>query len=297
MATNRVDKILVTNGTEQATVAALTPGDYIVTVDGKAANTPIVAGDKFQVAVKRQSGEVKYSDPIKADDIKAITKLDYSPVVEQSYTVTVGTPVDGEEYALVIVNKSDKEILQKRQDKRTYLVTADSASTATTVADDFAAQINNDEASDVVATAAAGVITITAKAKEVTPNIVGQYGLQHYFSVALRTESNQGHYKSFGTVVEATSPSFGNGTIPHVRTLEQWSAGYDGILNRRLFPVQAVEYDSIIGKTYDMYVIEYDNNYWSNSVVYGKVDSPISLVLAVEAGEGTDLETILANFM
>lgn len=300
MRAQRVDKVLVTNGNEQATVAALTPGDYVVLVEGKSANTPIDAGDKFQIVVEKSNGLVKYSDRIKADDIVSVRIEEYAAVVEQVVTVTAAAPTAGLEYLLTIVDKSDKEVLQRRQDKRTYQYTAVTGDTADDVAADFRAQINADEAAPVVASGSGANIVLTAKAKVVTANAAGQFGIQHYFAVGAQEVNLYGHYVPYGTITNTTAPSFGTGTFPQVRALEQWSAGYDeGIyLNRTLFPVPQPAYDSAPGTNYDIITIEYDNTYNTNSVAFGKRHAdPITLVLAVTAGNTTDLETILANYI
>lgn len=296
----RVDKTLVTNGTEAASVAALTAGDYVVLVHGKAANSVLVEGDKFQVVVSKSNGQVKYSDVIKTKDIKSVRIEDYDAPVAQVITITVGTPVAGQEYQLNIVNKSDKEVLQLRQDKRSYqVVAAASGETADTLAAKFRAAINSDPAAPVVASGAAAAIVLTAKSEASIQEADGQFGLQNYFSAGIYAVDIYGQYVSAGTVVATTAPDFGNGTFAQVRTYEIYSAGYDGMndLNRRQFPVRQPVYDSVPSGTYDIITIEYDNKYFSNSVAWGKVSDPITLVLAVNAGQTADLEAILANFI
>lgn len=297
MSTNRVDKVLVTSGTEKESVALLAAGDYVVLVDGKAANTPIVEGDSFRVAVKSLDDSVKYSNTIHSKDIKSIKVEPYAPVVEQVVTVTMDAPVAGLEYTLTLVDRSDKEILQRRQDKRTYQVVAVDGDTADSIAAKFATELSNDKTTFVTASAAGAVLTITAKAKVTKANAAGQFGLQHYFEVGCGVADTREQYTKFGTVAYTVQPDFGSGSYGDVRTLEFESAGYSGFLNRTLFPVIQPSFDSQIGKTYDYIVIEYDNNYWTNSVVAGKVDSGITLVLAVEAGNTEGLETIFEEYI
>lgn len=300
MRAQRVDKVLITDGTEAASVAALGPLDYVVLVEGKAANTPIDSGDKFQIVVEKSNGLVKYSDRIKADDIVSVRLEEYAAVVEQVVTVVAAAPTAGLEYLLTIVDKSDKEVLQRRQDKRTYQYTAKTGDDAAAVATAFRDKINSDEAAPVVASGSGANIVLTAKAKVTVENAAGQFGLQHYFEVGAQEVNLYGHYVPYGTITYTTAPNFGNGTYPHVRALEQWSAGYDeGIyLNRTLFPVPQPAYDSVPGTNYDLIVIKYDNVYNTNSVVFGKrVADPITLVLAVTAGSTGDLETIFANYI
>lgn len=296
MVTNRVDKILVTSGTQASTVAAATAGQYVVLVDGESNNTPITDELSFRVALKKADGSVKYSDTIKGRDIKSVKVEPYQAVVEQVSTVLFTTPVAGLEYRLSIVDRSDKEILQRRQDKRTYQVIAAEGETAATLATKFRDSINSDQDAPVSATVSTATLTLTAKAKVVTQNAAGQFGLQHYFEVGVTEVDGLAPYKKFGTVTQTVAPNFGSGTFAQVRELEQDTAGYEGFLNRTQFPVVQPSYDSVASATYNLIVIEYDNNYWSNSVVYGKVDSPITLVIA-SSGVTTALETIFAEYL
>lgn len=296
----RVDKTLVTSGTEVATVAALTAGDYVVLVHGKSANTPLVDGDKFQVVVGKQNGTVKYSDSIKTNDIKSVRIEKYEAPVSQVITITTSTPVAGQEYQLNLLNKSDKEVLQRRQDKYSYVVVAAaSGETADTLAAKFIAEVNANPASPAVASGSGPNIVLTAKTQASVQEADGQFGLQNYIDASMYTVDIYGQYVGFGTRTYTTDPDFGNGTFAQVRTYEAFSAGYDGEndLNRRQFPVRQPSYDSIASQTYDIITIEYDNKYFSNSVAWGKVSDPITLILAVEAGGTTDLEAIFANYI
>lgn len=296
----RVDKTLVTSGTEAATVAALTAGDYVVLVHGKAANTPLVDGDKFQIVVGKANGTVKYSDSIKTDDIKSVRIEEYEAPVSQVITIATSSPIAGQEYHLNLLNKSDKEVLQRRQDKYSYVVVAAATGeTADTLATKFRDEVNANPASPAVASGAGANIVLTAKTQASVQEADGQFGLQNYIDASMYTVDLYGQYAAFGTKTYTTAPNFGSGTFAQVRTYEAFSAGYDGEndLNRRQFPIRYPSFDSAPGETYDIITIEYDNKYFSNSVAWGKVSDPITLILAVEAGQTTDLETILANYI
>lgn len=296
MVTNRVDKILVGTGAQAATVAAATAGQYVALVEGEANNTPITDESIFQLVLRKQDGSLKYSDRIKGSDIRSVKLEAPQAVVEQEIEVTMDTPVAGYEYRLTIIDKSDKEVLQRRQDKRTYQVVAAVGETDATLAAKFEDMINGDTDAGFTATAAAGVLTIEAKPKVTVANAAGQFGIQHYLEVALAQVSALEPYTAFGTVVESVAPDFGSGTFPQVREMEADSAGYEGYLNRTQFPVEQYPYDSLAANTYSLLVIEFDHNYWSNSVAHGKVDSPITLVFA-SSGATTELEALFAAYL
>src|SRR5690606_16460234 len=140
-------------------------------------------------------------------------------------TYTFANTIEGEEYTFVIVDKSDKEIFQYRQNKRSYNAIA--GATPATLATAFAAQINADPAANVTAVAAGAALTVTAKAKVAIADATGQFGEHRYFSVASHLASDSGRYVKSGSVVYV-APGFGSGSFADVRTLEQDSVGYEG---------------------------------------------------------------------
>lgn len=296
MVANKVEKLLVTNGTEGTDVAALTAGQYVALVQGKANNSVIEISDKFQLAVKKLNNEVQYTDVIKAKDIVSVTVEEYRAPVAQEATVTFDTPVAGNVYTLSIVDKADKEVLQRRQDKQTYAVTAVDGETATTLAAKFEALIKGSKASTVEATAVAAVLTLEAKSDPV--DAAGIPGLQHYFEVFISQTDALGNMAIGGTVANTVDVDFGNGTYAQVKEIERFAQGYEGCLNRTKFPVELYPSDLSHSGTYDLVVIAYNNKYSSNSTVFGeRVSDPIEIVIAVEAGGTADLEALLANFL
>lgn len=294
MVANKVEKLLVTSGTSGATVAALTAGQFIALVQGKDANTPIESNDKFQLAIRKLNGSVQYTDVIKAKDIISVQVKPYQAPVAQVTTITFTAPVVGSVYVLSIIDKADKEILQRRQDKRTFTVTALTGETAITLAGKFRALIQGDESASVIAGGTGATLTLTGKTDAV--DAAGNIGLQHYFEAFLYGQDALGNQTKFGTIVETTDVNFGSGTYNQLKELERYTQGYEGYLNRTKFPVEAYPSDLAVASTYNLVVIGYDNNYWSNSTVSGKVDSPIEIVIAV-SGATTALEALLANFL
>jgi len=297
MVANKVEKLLVTNGTQAATVAASTAGQYVALVQGKANNTPIVKGDKFQLAVKKLNGQIMYTDTIKADDIVAVRLEEYRAPVAQVVTVTIPAPVVDNDYVLVVVDKADKEILQRRQDRQTYSVKAVTGETATTLAAKFRALINADQSSHLVASGTGASLVLTAQTDGV--DAAGLPGSQHYFEAFLSTRDGLGNEQSLkSAVVNTTAVDFGNGTYVQVKEIERFAQGYEGYLNRTKFPVELYPSDLSAAGTYDLIVLAYNNKYYSNSTVFGdRVSDPIEIVIAVTAGATTALEALFANFI
>lgn len=296
MVANKVEKLLVTNGTEAASVAAATAGQYVALVQGKDANTPLEVSDKFQLAVRKLNGEVQYTDVIKAKDIVSVQIQPYRAPVAQVSTITIDTPVVDTVYVLTIIDKADKEVLQRRQDKRTYAVTATAGETASTLAAKFRGVIGDDTSATVTVSGTADAVVLTAKTDPT--DAAGIQGLQHYFEVFLYGQDALGNQAPFGTITDTADVDFGSGTYAHLKEIERFAQGYEGYLNRTKFPVELYPSDLTAGGTYDLVVIGYNNHYYSNSTVFGdRVSDPIEIVIAVDAGETADLEALLANYL
>lgn len=295
MVTNRVYKVLVTDGTAMANLAGTGAGDFLVIDASGTALTSTSAlsrNDLIQVVVNDPSGAKVYSDKIRVGDITAYNKQDFTAKTEQVKTITPGTPTAGLEYSLSIIDKSDKEILQQRQSKRTYTVLAAASETATTLGDKFRALINADVASSVVASGTTTII-LTAKVTANVASLVGEYPAQVVFDIFL-SASNPATYPipfpvAWGTVADTDAAAYGSGNFWQVRTLEQRGIGYTGVSNRTKFPVETGNFLSVSGVSYDAIVIEYDNTHDTNVVVEGQVRSPQSLIIFVteSAGDST----------
>lgn len=304
MVTNRVYKVLVTTGgAAAATVAALTAGQWIIV---KKDGTPFVAtdtitqGDKFRIVVGAPDGTRIFSDLISLKDVKSYEKQAYAARVEQVVTVTLATPVAGIEYSISVIDKSDKEILQARQNKRSYSVVAASGETVTTLGDKFRAQINADIASTVTATGTTTLV-LTAKSVANTPDMIGEYPAQYFFEVFSSSIDNTVYPIPFpsasGTVAYTTAPNFGSGLSTQVRKLEQRGIGYTGVTNRTKFPVEQGQFLSVIGTNYDLYTLEEDHVHDTNVVVEGEKAAPRTTIIAITAGAGTAFEAILTPYI
>lgn len=297
MVTNRVYKVLVTTGgAAAANVAAVTAGKYaVLKKDGTVftAGDTITAGDEFQIVVAGPDGSKVFSDLIRLKDVTTYEKQVYRARVEQVVTAVPDTPVAGQEYTLSILDYSDKEILQRRQNKRSYSVIAATGETATTLAGKFRTNINNDPAVSVTASGSGANIVLTADAVETTPNIIGEFQPQIFFDVFFSATDAEAYLTKFGTVTKTTPPDYGSGNYDQIRRLEQRGQGYVGVTNRTHFPVESGQYLSVLGTTYDVLVIQAERTYESNSATFGLVQSPVTLIIAVTAGQSTALEAIL----
>lgn len=301
MVTNRVFKVLASNGTVMTSLADTTAGRYaVIKEDGSliTATTALDRDEKVQFVINTPAGNKVYSDKIRIADITAYNTEAFRARVEQVVTITPGTPTAGLEYTLAIVDKSDKEILQQRQAKRTYTVIAATGENATTLGDKFRALINADPASPVVASGTTTLV-LTAKPMAATADQVGNYPNQVVFDV-FPSVINPTTYPipvptTWGTVAYTTAVDFGSGNYAQIRRLELDSLGYRGITNRRGFPIPVPVGSAVAGTNYDVAVIEFDNRHDTNVVVEGEKTAPESLIVPVTAGASAGLFAIFAR--
>ena len=296
MVTNRVFRVLANNGVEAASIAASTAGQYIILKeDGSKLLTADVITDEdyFTLFVKAPSGELVYSSRLRSKDIKKVNSELFRARVEQVATYTVGTPIEGLEYAIAIIDTSDKEILVNRQNKRSYNVPAVAGETAITLATKFRTRINTDIAAIVTATGTGAVIILTAKPIAGTVDLIGEYHSQYSFEVFASQVNAAGYYVAFGSLVNTTAADPGSGNFTQIRTLEQYGQGYHGITNRTKWPVEQGLYTSVSGVNYDVIVVEADRKYDSNSATFGTVESPVSLIVPVTAGASVALFALI----
>jgi len=295
--TNRVFKVLATNGTAMADLADTGAGEYLVIKEDGSAVTAATALDrdeKVQVVVNSPSGIKVFSDKIRIGDITAYNTQAYAALAEQVITWTPPTPVAGVEYNLSIIDKSDKEILQQRQSKRSYTVVAGTGETPTTLGDKFRAAIAADSASSVVGSGTATVI-LTAKSIASAANIIDETPAQIVFDIFVSQIVSGGFPTAAGTVAYTTAVGFGSGQYFQIHKLEQRGIGYTGVSNRTKFPVESGQFLAVAGVNYDVAVVEFDNRHDTNVVVEGEKRAPETLILAVTTGASAGLFAILAR--
>lgn len=297
MVTNKTQNLLVTSGAQGADPQALAVGEFAV-IDSKGNINPVLTtGDEFHIVVQKQLDIPRFSDRIKASGITSVSLSPYRPKVEKEITVTFDAPIEGLDYNLIVLDHADKENLQRRQDRRSYGYRGKAGDTAENIADAYAALINKDQASAVTAESAGGVLTLTGKSTANKVDAAGLPALQHYFDVFLYQVDPSGNEVPSGEIEVATQVDFGSGTFLQVKEIEKTAQGYEGFLNKTLFPVVQYPSDLDPSKNYDLLTIEYINVYSSNSVAWGTVNDPICVVIAVESGNTGDLEAIFANFL
>lgn len=232
----------------------------IVVIDQNS-NGAVTAADKFFTYAQASTDGVaaRLSKPIYIKGIRRVNKLAYAAATAQVSTLTVGAAdvVNSTLYSIFLVDKSDKEYVNKP--RKRYAVVSDASATATEIAAALAAEINKDEYRFVQASAAAGVVTLTGIKRD-------------SLSLAYETIFDVIPYEGFtaATVVAVTtSADRGQGTYDIASTLEEISKGYVGNMNRSEF-VKLPTYYANPSKTYVTYVIEHEQPIFDQSLAAEK---------------------------
>ena len=243
-----------------------------------AAGQPIFVGTKVNA-----DGEFYLSDKITKDKVESITQEATRAKANSVATVTIGTPVVGKRYVLRIAYNDVLEMpIQFTQSFDLYAKTASAAD----LADAFAAAINSKTTSAgrnarVVATSAAGVLTLTAKDITIDDKVDTLYEF-HAIDIQDVTLTSDGVAAYTAKTVAAADAGVGYWKV--VRDIEKRALGYRGSMFfndcrwNQLTGTQMVEK----GKSYDVVDILYNNDYRSADNQFIK-STPLQTTIFVDS--------------
>lgn len=227
-----------------------------------AAGQPIFVGTKVNA-----DGEFYLSDKITNDKIESITKEATRAKANSVATITFGTPTVGKRYVLRIAYNDVTEMPIQFTQSFDIIANATNGASATTLADAFAAEINSKTTSAgrnarVTASAAAGVLTLTAKDITIDDKVDTTYEF-HAIDIQDVTLTCDG--VAAYTAKTVASADAGVGYWKVVRDIEKRALSYRGSMFfndcrwNQLTGTQMVEK----GKSYDVVDILYNNDYRS----------------------------------
>jgi hypothetical protein len=225
------------------------------------------------------------SDPIEGAKVKKVTFNTYTQKAERTAAcnLTGLTPVVGTEYIIRIIYTDMVE--HPGQFTQTYRVIATTA-TLKDLVDAFTAKINAHKGRRVVSSDNDATITLTGLAiPECTTglNDIDEFNMVNFVAKFLYVNSagNWAVMPSTSTAVTYTGPTFGSGNWEQIRDIEKGALGYSGVTNTWHWPTKVPTMSTVVGKTYDMIVIEHDRSYLSPDNQYIK-QAPLTTVLAFE---------------
>lgn len=315
-----VSKVFVSNGNNSALAtapASIKKGQFIV-YDVDAAKYTIDADTKrFKIgmgsgkSVKDHKGvshpEIKWSNIINADDIRSINVLAYKADTEEAVKIDF-TKINAAVLKLlavggkrIIVRLTFKDLPTRfRKWTESYEYVTLPGDTATTIAKNIADLINKQwKRARVVATDAAGVITLTAMPYDDddsvdTLNVANKvrFNANVYYTdpAAEGWESLNKHYPT-GVTIEKTPGTQYAASAKLVRDREAWSMGYDGILNRGegTWPIIKPAMETKLDGQYNAINIEFENAYRAADDIVRKTKQNVEIYTTGATNIITDL--------
>lgn len=315
-----VSKVFVSNGNNSALAtapASIKKGQFIV-YDVDAAKYTIDADTKrFKIgmgsgkSVKDHKGvshpEIKWSNIINADDIRSINVLAYKADTEEAVKIDF-TKINAAVLKLlavggkrIIVRLTFKDLPTRfRKWTESYEYVTLPGDTATTISKNIADLINKQwKRARVVATDAAGVITLTAMPYDDddsvdTLNVANKvrFNANVYYTdpAAEGWESLNKHYPT-GVTIEKTPGIQYAASAKLVRDREAWSMGYDGILNRGegTWPIIKPAMETKLDGQYNAINIEFENAYRAADDIVRKTKQNVEIYTTGATSIITDL--------
>ena len=315
-----VSKVFVSkeNNSALATApASIKKGQFIV-YDVDAAKYTIDADTKrFKIgmgsgkSVKDHKGvshpEIKWSNIIQADDIRSINVLAYKADTEEAVKIDF-TKINAAVLKLlavggkrIIVRLTFKDLPTRfRKWTESYEYVTLPGDTAATISKNIADLINKQwKRARVVATDAAGVITLTAMPYDDddsvdTLNVANKvrFNANVYYTdpAAEGWESLNKHYPT-GVTIEKTPGTQYAASAKLVRDREAWSMGYDGILNRGegTWPIIKPAMETKLDGQYNAINIEFENAYRAADDIVRKTKQNVEIYTTGATSIITDL--------
>ena len=315
-----VSKVFVSNENNSALAtapASIKKGQFIV-YDVDATKYTIDADTKrFKIgmgsgkSVKDHKGvshpEIKWSNIINADDIRSINVLAYKADTEEAVKIDF-TKINAAVLKLlavggkrIIVRLTFKDLPTRfRKWTESYEYVTLPGDTAATISKNIADLINKQwKRARVVATDAAGVITLTAMPYDDddsvdTLNVANKvrFNANVYYTdpAAEGWESLNKHYPT-GVTIEKTPGTQYAASAKLVRDREAWSMGYDGILNRGegTWPIIKPAMETKLDGHYNAINIEFENAYRAADDIVRKTKQNVEIYTTGATSIITDL--------
>lgn len=260
---------------------------------------------------------IKWSNEIKAADIKSFNILQYSDWAGKTKEDTVEIDFSGLDASLVaLFAEGGKRIITRltfkdmphryRKWTESYEYQTKEGDTAETIATGIANMINREwKRARVQATAAAGKVTIVALPYDDDDSVDSlswankvRFNANVYYTnpAADGWEANNKHFPN-GTTITKTPGEQYPAEAKLVRDRESWAMGYQGILNRGegTWPIIKPDMETNLAANYDAITLEFENMYRAADDIQRKTKQ--TLEVYVTAGQVKTLGDLLSAFV
>tara|TARA_R100000951_G_scaffold110353_1_gene108300 strand:- start:828 stop:1880 length:1053 start_codon:yes stop_codon:yes gene_type:complete len=311
---------------DTADVANLTVGEIaVVGPDGAILAGGLATAEYIQIVQGTVDGP-KFSDRIYGANVKSYKGSAYDAAEEQvsmigyngnAGDIESGSVAIGEEFSFHVVIKGfDKDLYSTRQLRKSFQYVAEAATQAS-VADGLKARLVGDAAFQDGATAKAGAlirvdvlstgadrgIKLTALAQvagklDEGEQVSFEIGLDKGFTAATQIDELGYIYLDGAaptdTDKQSAVPVKGTGTYQAVKDMEEFAQGFQGISNKRGFPVKDYPSYAVEGQAYNIIVIEHDHVHASGNLEQS-IAAPAMTIVAFpdESGSGTQNDDVI----
>lgn len=248
-----------------------------------------------------QKANIEFSTEIQKAGKPSAVIGEYAAPVQQKITITLtdATIVAGNRYVLRMVYRDLSEYkFQFTHSYEVYAQTADAAELATALV----AKINAHKGRRITASAAAGVITLTAMEKNDNEGVysINEYSVVDmdaflYTTIPGALLANQPDAIP-GATIAKTVGNPGKGYWKQVRDAEFRNSPYKGHVFIDAYPEVRQEMRTVKDAQYDYAIVECDNLYLSNDNQYIKT-TPLTVEVYCPSLNGSAVATGIQNFI
>lgn len=258
---------------------------------------------------------IKWSNEIKAADIKSFSVLSYEADTKDTVVITF-TGATGLIGSGKLLSTAGKRIITRltfkdmphryRKWTESYEYVTKDGDTATTIAAGIANMINKEwKRARVQASANAGVLTLVALPYDDDDNVDSlswankvRFNANIYYTDPAGDgwESLNKHFPEGVTIVKTPGKQY-PASAKLVRDRESWAMGYQGILNRGegTWPIIKPDMETDLGAHYDALTLEFENMYRAADDIQRKTKQTLE-IYGIN-GQLSNLQSILASFV
>ena len=256
---------------------------------------------------------VKWSNEIKAADIKSFSFLEYAADTEDTAVINFGN-LDATTLALfaeggkrIIVRLTFKDMPHRyRKWTESYEYVTKAGDTKATIATGIANMINSDyKRARVQATASGNNVTLVALPYDDDDNVDSlswankvRFNVNVYYTnpAAEGWEANNKNFPQGVTITKTPGKQY-PASAKLVRDRESWAMGYQGILNRGegTWPIIKPDMETKLDNHYDAITLEFENMYRAADDIQRKTKQ--TLEVYGTTGQITNLKNILGAFV
>ena len=234
--------------------------------------------------------KIKISDPIKANYVRSFIGKAYAAKAEQVATATITAATAARQYVVRCVYKDLYEHPGNFVQEWRYIAVAADATPAT-FATALAAAINADTNKRITASTNSADLILTANpiaGCTTSVNDIDEFSMV-VFEPYITYVDSDGYEVEFIDFVATTASSEGNGTWERMRDLEKSAWGYDGVYNRREFPIILPDFHTDKTLTYNLLVIEHEIPYKTPNNLYLET-TQVKTIVAFHNGTNGDAQ-------